>query len=190
MRQAEVVEIRKSILVIISVRAVPRHRVPGAGKRRNTIYLAVCAPELGPKSSQADDLSAKHCDFEEVGRLEFLKQQIPHRVESILTEPALVPCHVMKIHAMRPQFQRKLLVKKTNALKIERCRLLQAAPPSGTLQADCGGLAGQAPLQPKAGHAIIEALDELNQRHQITLAGMHQVRIEKARRRGVPRGWQ
>ena len=52
---------------------------------------------VGPKRTQADDLSAEHSNFEEGGRLEFLKQQIPHRVESIFAETAPVLCHVRKV---------------------------------------------------------------------------------------------
>src|SRR5207249_8597067 len=107
----KLLEVCQGVCVIIQIRSIKPGGITRRFKRRNAINLARYRFKPGAQSDQADGLAAKHTNLEEILRLEFLHQQIPHDVERVFAKAAVIASSVLKMGAMCFDFRRKPLVK-------------------------------------------------------------------------------
>src|SRR5438105_4248845 len=124
MRQLEMIEIRERICVIIQILSIEWRGVANRNKGRNAIGLAGKALQLRAERHQANGLAAKHANFEEICRLELLKEQIPHHMERIFPKSTLI-----KIRAVCFELLGQTLMKIAQALKIKASGIKQALRP-------------------------------------------------------------
>ena len=109
------IEVLESILVVIEIAPIGRGRVTSAGKRRDAADLAGAATQFSPERDEADYLSAKDANFQEICGLEFFEQEKPHGMKGVFTEaPA-----ILEIGAMGLKLCGKFPIKKTDAIQIE-----------------------------------------------------------------------
>src|SRR5204863_8508636 len=118
MRQLEMIEIREGICVIIQILSIESRGVASRNKRGNAIGLAGNAFQVRAQRDQANRLAAKDANFQEICRLELLKEQIPHRMERVFTKSAL-----HKILAVGFELLGQTLMQIPQALEIKAGRI-------------------------------------------------------------------
>src|SRR5438445_4716454 len=164
MRQLEMIEIRESICVIIQILWIESRVVASRNEWRNAIGLAGKAFHLRAKRHQANGLTAKHADFQEICRFELLKEQVPHHMERVFTKSPL--------HKVRPvsfEFLGQTLMKIAQALKIKASGIEQAMGPVARLEAHPHCLASQTRFETPERNATPMPFDKARYRHAASL---------------------
>src|SRR5712671_2051390 len=108
------------------------------------MHFARLAGHPGAERGQTDGLSSKHADFQESRWVYLFEKQIPHDVESMLTEAAPVSSNIVEIGAVLPEFGRKPLIKIAQTIELKRRGFAQTFFPGSRLQTGFWLLAAEA----------------------------------------------